>query len=108
MTAVETKNTTQDNRLNYLEGGVGEILIQYGSTTITPVANTPTYKTITFPKAYTSPPVVFVNANTSVGGSGVQFVNASVPTNTNFRAYINRTNNTVTNIDWVAIGLGNY
>lgn len=108
LTNVESKNTTQDNRLTDIENGVGKILIQYGSTTITPTANTPTYKTITFPKAYTSSPVVFVNADTTVGGNVVQFVNAQGATTTNFKAYIYRTNNTVTSIDWVAIGIGNY
>ena len=114
-TNIESVNTTQqtaiasvNSRVTGLEGGVGKILIQYGSTTITPVANTPTYKTITFPKAYTSSPVVFVNADTTVGGNTVQFVNAQGATTTNFKAYIYRTNNTVTTIDWVAIGIGNY
>lgn len=106
-TNIETKNTTQDNRLTDIENGVGKILIQYGSTTITPVANTPTSKTITFPKAFASSPVVFTNADTTVPGTVIQ-TSAQGATTTSFKAYIYRTNTTVTTIDWIAIGLGDY
>lgn len=80
------------------------LLLQWGNVTITPVANTPTAKAVTFPVAYTSDPAVMTTAYTTVPGTTV-IANASANvTTTGFDAYVTRTNTTNTSVMWLAIG----
>lgn len=80
------------------------LLLQWGVEAITPVANTPTGKAVTFPVAYTSIPMVIVSALTTVPGTTVTGSGAAEITTTGFDAYVTRTNTTSTSIGWVAIG----
>lgn len=80
------------------------LLLQWGVETITPVANTPTAKAVTFPVAYTSVPMVLTTAHTSVPGTSVTGSAAASVTVTGFDAYVTRTNTTNTSVGWIAIG----
>lgn len=80
------------------------LLIQWGVETITPVANTPTAKSVTFPVSYTSVPMVLTTAITTVPGSSVTGNASADITTTGFAAYVTRTNATNTSVGWIAIG----
>lgn len=80
------------------------LLIQWGVETITPVANTPTAKVVTFPVAYTSVPMVLTTALTTVPGTSVSGNAAANITVTGFDAYVTRNSTTNTSVGWVAIG----
>lgn len=80
------------------------LLIQWGVETITPVANTPTSKAVSFPAAYTSVPMVLTTAITAVPGTSVTGNAPANITATGFDAYVVRTNATNTSVGWVAIG----
>jgi hypothetical protein len=80
------------------------LLIQWGVENITPVANTPTSKAVTFPVSYTSVPMVLTTAHTTVAGTSVSGDAAASVTVTGFDAYVTRNNTTNTSVGWVAIG----
>lgn len=80
------------------------LLIQWGVETITPVANTPTAKAVTFPVAYTSIPMVLTTAITTVPGTSVSGNASANITVTGFDAYVTRNSTTNTSVGWVAIG----
>ena len=80
------------------------LLIQWGVENITPVANTPTAKAVTFGVAYTSVPMVLTTAITTVPGTSVSGNAAANITVTGFDAYVVRNNTTNTSIGWIAIG----
>lgn len=80
------------------------LLIQWGVETITPVANTPTAKAVTFPVAYTSVPMVLTTAITTVPGTSVTGDAAANITVTGFDAYVTRNSTTNTSVGWIAIG----
>ena len=80
------------------------ILIQWGDTSITPVANTPTSKAVSFSTSYTDIPVVMVTAVTTAPGTSVTGAAAANVTETGFNCYVTRTNTTSTGVMWVAIG----
>jgi len=80
------------------------LLIQWGVETITPVANTPTAKAVTFPIAYTSIPMVLTTAITTVPGTSVSGNAAADITAKGFDAYVTRNNTTNTSVGWIAIG----
>lgn len=77
-------------------------LIQWGGVTITPTANSTTSKAVSFPKAFSSTPLIQVSANTSV--PNIVRVGYSGQSTTGFSAYLYRTNTTSTAISWLAIG----
>lgn len=81
------------------------LLIQWGVETITPVANTPTAKAVTFTTAYTSVPMVLTTAITTVPGTSVTGNASANITVSGFDAYVVRTNTTNTSVGWVAIGI---
>jgi hypothetical protein len=83
---------------------VGELSIEWGKITITPVANTPTTQVVYFGKAYKQPPVVLVTASTGVIGTGV--LGAAVAgVATNYATLVvTRTNTVPTGIHFVVIG----
>ena len=76
--------------------------IQSGTVSITPVANTPTSITVTFPVAFASTPSVIVSAASGVVGSTVLGVGGDTETTTDFRATVYRTNTTLTTLRWIA------
>jgi small ligand-binding sensory domain FIST len=78
--------------------------IEYGSVSITPVANTPTAEAVTFDTPFTSVPKLFVNPHTAYPGTQVLGVSASGITTDGCNVYITRTNTTSTVIDWMAVG----
>lgn len=83
---------------------VGELSIEWGKITITPVANTPTTQVVYFGKTYKQPPVVMVTASTGVIGTGV--LGAAVAgVATNYATLVvTRTNTVPTGIHFVVIG----
>ena len=80
------------------------LLLQWGNVTITPVADTPTAKAVSFPVAYTSDPAVMTTAYTTVPGTTVVACASANVTTTGFDAYVTRTNTTNTSVMWLAIG----
>ena len=80
------------------------LLIQWGDASITPTANTPTSKAVTFSTSYTDIPVVMTTAVSTAPGTSVTGVAAANVTVTGFNAYVTRTNTTSTSVMWVAIG----
>lgn len=80
------------------------LLLQWNTESITPVANTPTKKAVTFPVAYTDTPVVITTAQTAVPGSSVTGTSAASITETGFDCYVTRTGTTATSVGWLAIG----
>ena len=80
------------------------LLIQWGVVSITPVANTPTAKAVTFSPAYTSIPMVLTTAVTTVPGTSVSGNASANITVSGFDAYVTRNNTTNTTVGWVAIG----
>lgn len=80
------------------------LLIQWGTESITPVANTPTAKAVTFPVAYTDSPIVLTTAQTTVPGTIVSGDAAASITATGFDCYVTRNSTTNTSIGWIAIG----
>ena len=85
----------------YLSNG---LLIQWGAESVTPVANTPTAKAVTFSTSYTSLPMVIACPITTAMGASVTGGTVANITATGFDAYVTRTNTTNTTIGWIAIG----
>lgn len=80
------------------------LLIQWGRESITPVANTPTKKEVTFAVAYTDTPVVITTPQTAVPGTVVTGSAAASITATGFDCYVTRTGTTATSVGWLAVG----
>lgn len=80
------------------------LLIQWGNVTITPVANTPTAKAVSFDVSYTDAPVVLTTAYTTVPGTSVTGCASANITTTGFDAYVTRTGTTNSGVMWIAIG----
>jgi len=84
---------------------IGNLLIQWGSETITPKSPGVTeVKRLRFPQAYSNNPNVIVSASTSVPGSTVRGVSVTNTTTTHVDICVNRTNTTNTTVLWQAIG----
>lgn len=82
-------------------GGFG---IQTGKTRITPKPNEQTSIHVTFPKAFEDTPEVFLTARSSVAGKALLGFGTMDTTKTGFDIYVLRTNDTYTDISWLAIG----
>lgn len=91
---------TATGRIHYKNG----LLIQWGTVTITPVANTPTSSPITFPIAFDSSPSIHVSALSTVAGTSVLGIGHSSDTATGTDLYVTRTNTTGTVVRWLAVG----
>lgn len=100
---ITSGDVTHGNRTGRVQFSNG-LLLQWGNTTITPVANTPTAKAVTFSTAYTDAPVVMVTAYTTVPGTSVTGSAAANITTTGFDAYVTRTGTTNTGVMWFSIG----
>ena len=81
---------------------VSENNLQAGGVNITPVANQPTYVTVTFPTAFSTIPRVIVSAKSSGIGTTVLGVSSHNVSTTGFNLYITRKDATTTGVDWVA------
>lgn len=81
------------------------LLIQWGTVSITPVANTPTVSKITFPISYDSTPTIQVSMLSSVPGFSVTGIGHSADTTSGTDLYVTRTNTTATVLRWLAIGI---
>lgn len=87
------------------EFSIGDFLIQWGYTSITPsAANTPTTKSITFPKAFAYNPFVGVVARSSSIGTTVLGVSCANTSKTGTNLVVTRTNTSAVTVGWVAIG----
>lgn len=100
VTSGAVTNGSRTGRVLFSNG----LLLQWGVETITPVANTPTAKSVTFGVAYTSVPMVITTAHTAVPGTSVTGNAAANVTTTGFDAYVTRTGTTNTSVGWFAIG----
>ncbi|OJF97563.1 gp53-like domain-containing protein [Pararhizobium antarcticum] len=79
--------------------------ICWGSITITPVANTPTSGSVTFPASFTSAiKSAQVTANTSAIGTAVLGVSFGSLTNTGMDVFTYRVSTTLTGCNWTVIG----
>lgn len=78
--------------------------LQAGSVNITPVANTPTKVTVTFPTAYTTAPHVVATPESAVPGTQVTGCAVANITTTQVDIYITRTNTNATTVHWIAMG----
>ena len=83
---------------------IGGLLIQWGMESITPAANTPTAKAITFTEPYAVKPSVMVTGLSAVPGTTVQGVSATSVTTTGATLYVTRINTTATYVEWLAGG----
>lgn len=80
------------------------IICQAGVVKMTPIANTPTSKTITFPVPYASPPRVIPTAYSTAVGELVKGVSVTDVTATGCTLWVYRTNTTNTTLAWQAWG----
>ena len=92
--------TSTIGRIHYENG----LLIQWGSTSITPVANTPTSVEITFPISYSATPGIMTSSLTSVPGTLVLGDGHNNDSSTGTTLWVTRTNTTATVVRWLAIG----
>lgn len=76
---------------------------QIGTATCSAKANTPTATHVTFPKAFTSAPIVLLNPLTAVPGTIFKGCSATNITTTGFDLYVTRTDNGNTSVKWIAI-----
>ena len=83
---------------------LGSLLVCWGNSTITPVKDTPTSKTINFPKSFSLKPVVICTPSTSVPGTTVLGVGVNEISGTGCKLWITRTGTTSTSLLWIAIG----
>ena len=100
ITSSKVTNGSRSGRVQFSNG----LLIQWGVESITPVANTPTGKAVTFPVAYSQVPMVIANALSTVIGAAVSGAGAASISETGFDAYVTRSNTTSTSVGWIAIG----
>ena len=100
---ITSGDVTHGSRSGWVRFSNG-LLLQWGNTTITPVANTPTAKAVTFHTPYTDAPIVLTGQYTTVPGTSVLGDGVANITTTGFDAYVTRTGTTNTGINWFAIG----
>lgn len=80
------------------------LLLQWGSVSITPVANTPTSANITFPIAYDVTPDIQVSIVSSAPYTNVLGYSHGNDTATGTTLYVTRTNAVATVLRWFAVG----
>lgn len=99
ITSGDVTHASHSGRVLFSNG----LLIQWGRESITPVANTPTKKDVTFAVAYTDTPVVITTPQTAAPGTVVTGSAAANITATGFDCYVTRTGTTATSIGWLAV-----
>lgn len=87
-----------------LNSALGGMTLLTGQTTITPVPNEQTSKHVTFKTPFKSKPEVFITPRSSVAGKVLLGVGVIGTTTNGFDIYVLRTNDTDTEISWLAIG----
>jgi len=80
------------------------LLLQWGSVSITPVANTPTSVNVTFPIAYDNIPSIQVSAVSGAPYTNVLGYSHLNDSATGTTLYVTRTNTVATVLRWFAIG----
>ena len=83
---------------------IGDMLICFGNVSITPTANKPTGKDVSFPRNFSTKPIVMTTPLSAVPGSTVLGTGAGNTSISGFTAYVCRTNTTNTSVMWIAIG----
>lgn len=97
---LEKVKANNSGRIHYKTG----LLIQWGTLSITPTANTPTSAKVTYPVPYDFVPSVKVSCATSVIGTQVLGFTHGNDTSTTTDIFITRTTATATTLRWLAIG----
>ena len=97
LTKVKANNS---GRIHYKNG----LLIQWGSVSITPVANTPSSVKVTYPVAYDYVPSVKVSCATSAVGTNILGFTHGNDTTTTTDLFVTRTNAVATTLRWLSIG----
>ena len=102
--AHKTNDFTKSLTTNGYQKLPSGLILQWGITSVTPVANTVVTKLITFPTAFTTKLFfITINPNTSVPDI-VQCAAKDKDSLTEFDIYLKRTNTTVTEVYWFALG----
>lgn len=81
---------------------IGPVMLT-GIVKITPVANTITQKTVTFPSAFVATPSIHLTPASTVAGGTVKGWSAFAVTPTGFTAAVYRTNTVNTYLHWLAL-----
>lgn len=81
-------------------------VIQRGAIMCKNKANEVTKIPVTYPTPFSKTPTVMVTPLSSVPGTILKGVSIGNPTRTGFYIYVLRTNNTETNVQWLAIADG--
>lgn len=97
---IQKVKANNSGRIHYKNG----LLVQWGTVNITPVANTPTKVSVTFPIAYDYIPSIKVSSATTVIGTSVLGVAHADDSVSGTDLYVTRTNATSTGVRWLAIG----
>lgn len=95
---------TETTLENVLNSALGEMGIQAGRISITPKANTPTTKHLTFPKPFKGQAIVLLTPVSGVPGQKVLGVGTLNNTSDGCDVILTRTETTETVIAWTAIG----
>lgn len=98
-----TKSNVQDS-VTALNSALGGYMIQAGRINITPKANTPTTKRLTFPKPFKEQAIVLLTPVSGVPGQKVLGVGTLNNTSDGCDVILTRTETTETVIAWIAIG----
>ena len=97
---LEKVMANNSGRIHYKNG----LLIQWGTVSITPVANTPSSLKVTYPVSYDYVPSVKVSCATSVIGTQVLGCTHGNDTASSTDLFVTRTTATATTLRWLAIG----
>lgn len=97
---LEKIKANNSGRIHYKNG----LLIQWGSVSITPVANTPSSVKVTYPVSYDYVPSVKVSCATSAVGTNILGFTHGNDTTTTTDLFVTRTNAVATTLRWLAIG----
>lgn len=109
-TSLQAKNELGDIALNpkstsdyvVMGGKMRAANLAAGQAIITPVANDVASKFVSFGKTFSTPPVITLGVNSTVPMSEVKMVSFDTVTTTGFTLNIYRTNNTSTEVHWMA------
>ena len=98
------KMETPDKNESEINSALGGFGIQTGKARIIPKPNEQTSVHVTFPKSFKDVPEVFLTARSSVAGKALLGIATMATTKDDFDIYVLRTNDTYTDVSWLAIG----
>ena len=98
------KTVKPGNTVTAINSALGGYMIQAGRINITPKANTPTTKRLTFPKPFKEQAIVLLTPVSGVPGQKVLGVGTLNNTSDGCDVILTRTETTETVIAWIAIG----